>query len=126
MGGCIDVDECGATPSPCVHGQCTTPQVNAYVCTCSLGWEGRNCDVDTHECKPTSCDPNATCADQLPAVPAGQIDCTCKAGFTGDGDVHADGSAGCVSMMPPPPPPDAGTGGSGGTAGSGGAGDSGP
>lgn len=37
-----DIDECGS--SPCVHGICQD-QINGYMCNCSKGFTGSNCET---------------------------------------------------------------------------------
>jgi Notch-like protein len=101
--GCIEIDECAITTPPCVHGACVD-ELNGYSCNCDPGWQGINCDQDMQECAqdPYPCDPNATCTDQLPVPPTFFV-CTCNPGFVGDGQIHSDGTPGCVEIPPPDP-----------------------
>uniref|UniRef100_A0A1I8JID5 Delta-like protein n=1 Tax=Macrostomum lignano TaxID=282301 RepID=A0A1I8JID5_9PLAT len=43
-------------PRPCVNGNCTSKAgsfgpTSDYLCSCSTGWEGRNCTADRNECQ---------------------------------------------------------------------------
>jgi len=38
-----DINECAS--SPCLHGGTCLDGVNAYTCTCSAGYSGRNCEI---------------------------------------------------------------------------------
>ena len=48
-----DIDECASTP--CQNGgTCSSPNLDAYVCTCVDGSEGTNCETGiSKKCKPT-------------------------------------------------------------------------
>ena len=63
--------------SPCKHGQCHDG-INQYHCTCSVGYKGRNCDIDIDECSFLPCLNNATCIDEI-----GNFSCNCALGYEG-------------------------------------------
>jgi len=92
--GCVPINECTISTPSCVNGMCVDGD-NGYSCACDSGWEGPDCDVDVEECEhdPYPCDPNALCAE----IP-GSFDCTCNDGFAGDGQLHSDGTPGCVEV----------------------------
>ena len=77
------LDHCGGCNTPCstAHGNAAC---EASICTvtCDPGWEGDDCAVDVDECTadPAPCDTNATCTNT-----DGSFECTCDAGYTGDG-----------------------------------------
>ena len=61
---CTDTDGCAG--SPCLHGTCNDVAApgTGYTCSCSAGWTGTNCDIDTS----IPIAPNATMS-----VPAGNV-----------------------------------------------------
>ena len=68
-------DECES--SPCSHGSCED-QCGRYLCHCSPGWTGTNCDVPDDPCTGVECN-HGTC---VPA-PAGGAFCECNDGWMG-------------------------------------------
>ncbi len=69
---------CGRNASACAPGTTNT-------CTCNDGFlaEDGLCVPETNECDDDPCSPNATCFD--PSNGGGDVECTCEAGFEGDG-----------------------------------------
>ncbi|CAH1252798.1 SNED1 [Branchiostoma lanceolatum] len=58
---CTDIDECAS--SPCQNGGACTDLHNSYSCTCAVGWEGENCELDKNECATVTCDAGYQCRD---------------------------------------------------------------
>ncbi|XP_068684959.1 protein kinase C-binding protein NELL2-like [Montipora foliosa] len=75
--------------NPCLNnGKCLLGYTDKkYVCECPPGFTGENCENDVNECSTRihDCNENATCANT-----AGNFNCTCKTGFTGDGRSCSD------------------------------------
>ncbi|KAI8515752.1 Mucin-4 [Branchiostoma belcheri] len=80
-----DIDAC-AVFDPCVHGSCVDG-INNFTCNCHQGYAGHRCDTDFNAC--SMCHENATCIDN--PAPALDANCTCKAGYFGDGLVNGTG-----------------------------------
>ncbi len=124
-GTCADLDECTTGQNDCAPaatgGTCTN-KAGGFVCVCKIGYEG-----DGKTCAPTTCDPgyitnsSGTCVDLnecttgqndcAPSTAGGQcvnkpgsFECTCKAGFTGDGKIcgcaqgYEVGPSSCVDV----------------------------
>jgi hypothetical protein len=64
------------------HGECLLGPDGLALCQCEEGYEGGACSEDIDEClrSPSPCSPDALCANT-----AGGYNCTCNAGFEGDG-----------------------------------------
>jgi hypothetical protein len=77
-GACGGDNACGINATGCAAGSPNT-------CTCKDGFVSQNglCVPTTDECAANPCSPNATCFD--PSNNANDVQCTCKAGYTGDG-----------------------------------------
>ena len=43
------------------HSRSTQDLLNNYYCGCVMGWEGKNCSVETNECVNRPCLNGATC-----------------------------------------------------------------
>jgi len=71
---CDEINECDA--SPCVNGNCTD-LVNDYNCTCTLGYEGVNCDTNMDDCASSPC-VNGNCTDLV-----NDYTCSCEPGYEG-------------------------------------------
>uniref|UniRef100_A0AAQ4PGY7 Cubilin n=1 Tax=Gasterosteus aculeatus aculeatus TaxID=481459 RepID=A0AAQ4PGY7_GASAC len=76
--GCSQTSNACQTNSPCVHGQCATTSAPGYICICSSGWGGTQCDHDIDECLSDPCQNGATCTDGIDG-----FTCTCTAQWTG-------------------------------------------
>ena len=75
--GCVDVDECKAGIAQCVAGQVCVNSIGGFKCTNEYDPWGK-CAEGAHECHPLAvCSPNANKKIGY--------DCTCKAGFAGNG-----------------------------------------
>ncbi|XP_068671481.1 fibrillin-1-like [Montipora foliosa] len=70
--------------NPCLNnGKCLLGYTEKnYACECPQEFTGENCENDVNECNTGThdCNENATCTNT-----AGNFNCTCKPGFTGDG-----------------------------------------
>ena len=79
----FDTNECD--PDPCQNGATCTANAIGYTCSCSLGYEGTNCDHDIHECDPNPCLNGATCTETsdgtTPTI--GVYHCECVNDYTG-------------------------------------------
>ncbi|VDI64434.1 Hypothetical predicted protein [Mytilus galloprovincialis] len=62
--------------NPCQHGKCI-PMNNQYLCLCSPGYEGHNCDKDIDECANSPCQ-YGTCKDMVD-----DFHCECVVFFKG-------------------------------------------
>ena len=62
---------------PCDQGKCTD-KFGGYLCTCSVGFTGDNCDTDIDDCIAHACQNNASCQDEV-----NDYSCSCEYGFTG-------------------------------------------
>ncbi|XP_036615286.1 von Willebrand factor D and EGF domain-containing protein [Trichosurus vulpecula] len=75
--------EVSVKPCDCLNGGSCMPQGDVpqgegiYWCSCPLGFEGTQCDVDINECEPHPCGPGQ-CRDAI-----GNYSCECPAGLTG-------------------------------------------
>lgn len=102
--GCFDIVDCDTKPckngGTCIEGLPGCEQmrddgtffaVDCYSCNCVTGYTGFNCEVDENECGEEApdgktetpldiCDPNAFCTNT-----PGSFECSCNAGWTGDG-----------------------------------------
>jgi cysteine-rich repeat protein len=94
--GCTDINECAANPCGPNGVSCSQTPIGSwsspgYSCTCATnyGFNGTTC-VLTNECTtlPTPCTVGlTTCLDPTPALANGDAQCTCFAGYTGNGRV---------------------------------------
>jgi EGF domain/Calcium-binding EGF domain len=89
LSGCVNVDECAASPCAAVATCTDTP--GSFTCACSMGYSGDGgvtCD-DVNEC-PSACDPRTTCTNTI-----GSFSCSsCPAPTIGQG------ALGCTSPLP--------------------------
>ncbi|XP_019622308.1 PREDICTED: cadherin EGF LAG seven-pass G-type receptor 3-like [Branchiostoma belcheri] len=58
---CTDINQCAS--SPCLNGGTCIDLHNAYSCTCVVGWEGENCELDKDDCAIANCDTGFECMD---------------------------------------------------------------
>ncbi|KAJ8873822.1 hypothetical protein PR048_024658 [Dryococelus australis] len=73
-----DLNYCG-THEPCTNGgTCENTAPDQYLCTCSEGFSGLNCEVVDNPCATAPCAHGGTCVET-----AGQFHCTCTSGWTG-------------------------------------------
>jgi hypothetical protein len=71
-----DTFECAS--SPCQYGGTCLERIQSYVCVCSLGFSGAQCQTDIDECASTPCANGGTCDDLVNGW-----SCVCAAGFSG-------------------------------------------
>ena len=79
--------DCGSSS----NGRCELDGSGAPFCICADGWSGSNCKTDVNECAVGSddCSADATCHNT-----DGSYECSCGAGYEGDGRVSGDGCSG--------------------------------
>ncbi|XP_070540032.1 slit homolog 2 protein-like [Ptychodera flava] len=72
---------------PCLHdGECINDLTEGYICKCSNGYKGQNCDEEINECDAEPCKNGGTCVKQRKG-----FRCVCHQGFTGDNcDINKD------------------------------------
>lgn len=73
---CNSVNECESYP--CNGHRCLN-KANGYLCQCSNGYNGKNCEIKPDYCKQDPCQNGALCEN----TPDGNYTCTCKDGFKG-------------------------------------------
>lgn len=73
---CDSVNECES--DPCNGHRCVN-KVKGYICQCSNGYTGKNCEIKPDYCKHDPCQNGASCAN----TPDGNYTCTCKDSFKG-------------------------------------------
>ncbi|MFT7621418.1 MAG: hypothetical protein ACI9WU_000581 [Myxococcota bacterium] len=80
---------CAAAEPPCQNGgACKNVGQGNYICECTAGYTGINCEAEKDECQPipglpiTPCQNGSACTDLL-----GDYECACIDGFTGK-DCH--------------------------------------
>ncbi|MEZ4328374.1 MAG: EGF domain-containing protein [Polyangiales bacterium] len=109
--GCTDINECAGNPCGPNGVSCTQTPIGSwsapgYSCTCAAnyGFNGTTC-VLTNECTavPAPCVAGlTTCNDPTPSMNNGDVQCTCIAGYTGNGRVNGTGCTNineCTSGM---------------------------
>lgn len=89
-------DKCRTLDNPCrehdcgssSNGLCELDGTGAPFCICADGWTGSNCKTDVNECAMGSddCSADATCHNT-----DGSYECSCGAGYEGDGRVSGEG-----------------------------------
>lgn len=72
----VGVNECES--DPCNGHRCVN-KVIGYICQCSNGYNGKNCEIKPDYCKHDPCQNGGLCAN----TPDGNYTCTCKDGFKG-------------------------------------------
>ncbi|XP_041670250.1 cubilin [Cheilinus undulatus] len=77
--GCAQISNICQTNNPCVNGQCVaTTSSPGYICYCSPGWQGVNCDQNINECSSNPCQNGGTCTDSING-----FTCACTPQWTG-------------------------------------------
>jgi hypothetical protein len=72
-----DIDECAI--DPCLNGATCENLEGDFNCTCVVGWEGKQCEVNPNDCLVTEpCKNGASCKDRV-----GGFECACALGWTG-------------------------------------------
>ncbi|HYO93198.1 MAG TPA: hypothetical protein VER33_01750, partial [Polyangiaceae bacterium] len=70
----------------CQHGARCTNTATSYECECSVGYSGRNCEINVDDCAANPCKNGGTCRDGVAshtcACPTGFFGLTCSAGFS--------------------------------------------
>ncbi|KAK6638759.1 hypothetical protein RUM43_007027 [Polyplax serrata] len=75
-----DLNYCG-THEPCLNGgTCENTAPDQYLCTCSEGFSGANCEIVENPCATSPCENGGTCQE---LGSNGQFSCTCAPGWTG-------------------------------------------
>ncbi|OAF65761.1 Epidermal growth factor-related protein 3, partial [Intoshia linei] len=64
--------------NPCVNGACTS-SLNAYSCSCTAGWSGKNCDEPLNICLTKTCQNSGVCNTIF-----NDIYCACTTGYSGN------------------------------------------
>uniref|UniRef100_A0A4W3IZN4 Crumbs cell polarity complex component 2 n=1 Tax=Callorhinchus milii TaxID=7868 RepID=A0A4W3IZN4_CALMI len=72
----VEIDECES--APCQHGATCEDYVAFYNCTCTVGYQGLNCEVDIDECASSPCVNTGVCVDGI-----NSYTCLCWPGYTG-------------------------------------------
>ncbi|KYO32788.1 coagulation factor IX [Alligator mississippiensis] len=88
--GYLDGDQCN--PNPCKNGGSCQDELNSYVCWCPLGFEGRNCELDS-----TCATKNGGCKQFCRNDLQHKVVCSCAAGYT----LHEDRKT-CIPAVPFP------------------------
>ncbi|XP_019641732.1 PREDICTED: sushi, von Willebrand factor type A, EGF and pentraxin domain-containing protein 1-like [Branchiostoma belcheri] len=73
---CDDTKKCAS--SPCINNATCTSFRAGYECACSLGFGGKNCEIDVDDCFDVICQHGGTCVDKVDGY-----ECTCAIGFHG-------------------------------------------
>lgn len=71
-----ETDECGS--NPCQHGGTCKDHLNAYTCSCKLGYTGVNCETNIDDCAVNPCRNGGSCIDLV-----NDYQCVCVLPFTG-------------------------------------------
>ena len=78
----LDINDC--KNSPCKNGGKCNDLLNAYTCTCDIGYTGMNCDIDIDYCIGIVCNNGGSCIYDI-----NKYTCKCVAGY--DGELCANG-----------------------------------
>ncbi|MDH5671250.1 MAG: hypothetical protein OEZ06_03820 [Myxococcales bacterium] len=101
-GSCVGMgNACGANSPSCsvCSGSSCPEEISERDCSCDgvdyVQVDGV-CKPATDECNTGACDPLAACSD--PSSAAGDVQCTCPAGYTGNGKSTGSGGTGCTDI----------------------------
>lgn len=86
-----DINECSS--NPCLNNGICTDMINAFTCSCSIGYTGPQCQFGGFQCSSGPCLNSGTCT-----VVNNGYQCTCPAGLAGNRceiDVNECASAPC-------------------------------
>ena len=72
-----DIDDCSLTVNPCSGNGVCYDQVNSYICKCSDGYTGDNCQTYQDGCTPNPC-LHGNCSST-----PNDFNCTCDSGYDG-------------------------------------------
>lgn len=92
-GVCTNIDDCAI--QPCENGGDCTDGVNTFSCTCSEGYFGSTCELETDECSSLPCLHEGACTDGT-----NDYTCACTTGWTGHNcevDIDDCSSAPCAN-----------------------------
>ncbi|XP_071789471.1 uncharacterized protein [Asterias amurensis] len=81
--------------NPCLNGATCLTGTNSYVCSCTAGFTGTNCQTATNPTPPCLSDPCQNGATCLPGT--NSYTCVCDAGFTGINCQTASSTPPCLS-----------------------------
>ena len=65
-------------PNPCQNAATCQPSGGDYGCVCTLGYQGKNCEINIDDCASKPCLNGGTCIDGV-----AQYTCQCVTGFAG-------------------------------------------
>ncbi|XP_063877551.1 sushi, von Willebrand factor type A, EGF and pentraxin domain-containing protein 1-like isoform X4 [Scylla paramamosain] len=72
----VPINDCFS--EPCLNSATCVPMASGYMCECSPGFSGEQCQTEVNECESEPCFNNGSCTDQL-----NSFHCSCLPGFTG-------------------------------------------
>ena len=65
-------------PNPCKNNFVCTDLIDDFMCSCQLGYTGKQCETNVDDCQDQPCLNNGTCHDLV-----NNYTCTCPQGFQG-------------------------------------------
>lgn len=71
------MNECAS--NPCQHGGVCTDHLNGYMCSCSTGYTGEQCETNIDDCVNHPCLHGGTCIDGI-----NSYSCHCSLPYDGD------------------------------------------
>ena len=72
----LEINNC--EPNPCKNNFVCTDLIDDFMCTCQLGYTGKQCETNVDDCQDQTCLNNGTCHDLV-----NNYTCTCPQGFQG-------------------------------------------
>ncbi|PFX23098.1 sushi, von Willebrand factor type A, EGF and pentraxin domain-containing protein 1-like isoform X2 [Stylophora pistillata] len=90
---CIEINECKS--DPCSNNATCTDLIGDYLCSCTYGYTGKQCETNIDECQDQPCFNNGTCPDLV-----NNYTCTCAQGFRGNNceeDINECDSLSCAN-----------------------------